>query len=96
MHYWLFEYFRGFNLTFSYNVNENLDDTKNTISVTQGLNLINSTKFIEPVDEVIDVSSFEESDGSGYNTLLVRKGTDYKVWYGKETRATTPEFVQVV
>ena len=49
MHYWLFEYFRGFNLTFSYNVSDNLDATKNSISVTQGLNLINSTKFTEPV-----------------------------------------------
>ena len=49
MHYWLFYYFRGFNLTFSYNVNDKLDATKNSINVTQGLNLINSTKFPEPV-----------------------------------------------
>lgn len=34
MHYWLFDYFRGMNLTFSLNVNDDLDLTKNTIQVT--------------------------------------------------------------
>jgi hypothetical protein len=41
MHYWLFDFFRGTNLTYS--INDNSTDT-NIVEVTQGVNLVNFTK----------------------------------------------------